>query len=76
MISRERLHKANVKAKKRWNNYFSPKWSCDEEPISGVNVPVWQKYRNTGKPCSCSMCGNPRKHFNQKTRQEIKAGYE
>lgn len=23
--------------------------------------------------CSCYMCGNPRKHFKQKTRQEVKA---
>lgn len=25
-------------------------------------------------PCSCYGCGNPRKHFNEKTRQEIKQG--
>ena len=24
----------------------------------------------TRKPCSCHMCGNPRKHFKQKTLQE------
>jgi len=23
--------------------------------------------------CSCHMCGNPRKHFNEKTMQEKKA---
>jgi len=27
---------------------------------------------NTPTPCSCWMCGNPRKYFKQKTRQEIK----
>ena len=27
----------------------------------------------TPTPCSCYMCGNPRKHFGALTRQEIKA---
>jgi len=26
---------------------------------------------NTRKPCSCYMCGNPRKHFNEKTWPEL-----
>lgn len=25
-----------------------------------------------GRPCSCHMCGNPRKHYKQKTLQEKK----
>jgi len=25
----------------------------------------------TPKPCSCYMCGNPRKHFGERTRQEM-----
>lgn len=24
-----------------------------------------------GKPCSCWMCGNPRKYWNEKTKQEV-----
>jgi hypothetical protein len=28
-------------------------------------------YANTHKPCSCSMCGNPRRHFKKPTRKEI-----
>lgn len=28
-------------------------------------------YLRTRKPCSCWMCGNPRKFFNEKTKQEI-----
>jgi len=28
---------------------------------------------NTPKPCSCEMCGNPRKHHNEITNQETKA---
>lgn len=27
---------------------------------------------NNRAKCSCHMCGNPRKHFKQKTLQEIK----
>ena len=27
----------------------------------------------TPKPCSCWMCGNPRKHFGEKSLQERKA---
>ena len=26
---------------------------------------------NNRKPCSCYMCGNPRKHFGELTRQEL-----
>ena len=26
---------------------------------------------NTPTPCSCFACGNPRRHFGEKTRQEI-----
>ena len=32
-------------------------------------------YINTPKVCSCWMCGNPRKHFNEKTFQEKKFEY-
>lgn len=32
-----------------------------------------QTRRDTGQPCSCWMCGNPRKHFSKLTIQEIKA---
>ena len=28
-------------------------------------------YINTSKKCSCFMCGNPRKFFNQKSKAEI-----
>lgn len=29
-----------------------------------------QKVAETRKPCSCWMCGNPRRYFNEKTMQE------
>lgn len=31
-----------------------------------------RKAANTPTPCSCWMCGNPRKYFKQKTYQEQK----
>lgn len=30
------------------------------------------KLSETRAPCSCHMCGNPRKYFNTKTLQEIR----
>jgi hypothetical protein len=30
----------------------------------------WQHYRKVTRPCSCSMCGNPRRHWGQLTVQE------
>lgn len=34
------------------------------------------KYADHLAVCSCWMCGNPRKFFNEKTRQEKKAELE
>jgi rubrerythrin len=31
---------------------------------------------DTPTPCSCPMCGNPRRHFGTKTVQEIRAEQE
>lgn len=31
---------------------------------------------DTPTPCSCFMCGNPRKHWNESTRQEKSADIE
>jgi hypothetical protein len=31
---------------------------------------------HTRVPCSCAMCGNPRKYFNEITKQEIQAIYD
>ena len=34
------------------------------------------KVVNTPKPCSCFMCGNPRRYYGEKTIQEQKAEIE
>lgn len=31
---------------------------------------------HTRTPCSCPMCGNPRRHFGKVTRQEMLTGVE
>ena len=36
------------------------------------NYIEWIKHiMNNPKNCSCPSCGNPRRHFKQKTRQEL-----
>ena len=35
--------------------------------------PVVGRYRKTRVPCSCEGCGNPRRHHNLRTLQELKA---
>jgi hypothetical protein len=35
-----------------------------------------QQLLKTRKPCSCAMCGNPRKHFGEVTIQEKKHNLE
>jgi hypothetical protein len=44
-----------------YQNYF---WSEDEK------LQHQRKMAETRKPCSCYMCGNPRKHWKEKTMQE------
>lgn len=39
----------------------------------GVYAVCVGSYRKVRRPCSCWMCGNPRKYFGVRTRQEIKA---
>ena len=62
----QRLKIAKRKAKRinnRYNYWFK---QPDEPKLLG-------KYRKTKRFCSCWMCGNPRRHFNEKTIQEKKA---
>ena len=40
------------------------------------SAPNAVKYANHMKTCSCFMCGNPRKWFGQKTRQEKISEYD
>lgn len=69
MINRQRLHEANKKARRRLKLRVPEYW---RDKANGIHVFHWQAYRNTGQPCSCPMCGNPRKHFAKKTLAELK----
>jgi len=58
---------------KNRKNYYGGVSNCffgkrtKEEEIRLLNI--WAR---TAQVCSCYMCGNPRKHWNQVTIQEIK----
>jgi len=55
-------HKMRIKSKRK--DYLLMK---DLDSISIL------KFINTPKPCSCFMCGNPRKFWKEKTLQEIRS---
>lgn len=66
-----RLKTARKKAEKTFDKYHS--WfpfvnlsKEEENRFKGI-------YRKTKVFCSGPCCGNPRKHFNEKTRQEKRA---
>ena len=52
-------------AKFRWLRDKLDYWPKDTNRIIGI-------VSKTKHPCSCYSCGNPRKHFNQKTLQEMR----
>lgn len=60
-----RHHAARVKNNRRYH------WGRDRdlalEPVR------WGKVVATPTPCSCWMCGNPRKYFGDRTIQELRA---
>jgi hypothetical protein len=74
----ERLIKANRIAQRTFKYYngFNPRnkkqprfWFKLTESEINRFVGI---YRKTKVPCSCTACGNPRKHFGFRTRCEIK----
>lgn len=62
----QRRHHYQRLKKKEWNKARAAGWRTDEKSISkSVSV--------HGAGCSCHMCGNPRKYWNEKTQQEKRA---
>ncbi len=61
-----RLVQANKIARKTWNRFY--RWTIGV--TMGNFLPPIGRYRKVRTPCSCYMCGNPRKHFKEKTIQE------
>lgn len=68
--TRRHHHKRLMNNRKHYygglNNYFIGKRTKDEETRL---LNIWAR---TAQVCSCYMCGNPRKHWNELTRQEVK----
>ena len=50
-------------------------WSCIEYTEDELDIAASALADNI-KNCSCYMCGNPRKHFNEETLQEKRANLE
>ena len=69
MISRLRLHNANRKAKRRMERFRR-----DPDVINDIEWITNQLriLRNVTKRCSGPCCGNPRRHFGEKSIQERK----
>lgn len=70
-----RLKKAKQIARKTFRNYNGkyPEHVENPEIYTGGIESHLGLYRKTQKPCSNYCCGNPRKHFGEKTVQEIKS---
>lgn len=60
---RERFLKGKRKGNSRAKDFWNELSEDNRTTMSRV-------HRNTTKVCSCFMCGNPRKFFNEKTIQE------
>jgi hypothetical protein len=64
-IRRSQKTRKKIKIKRM----MKEQWGYDGELLSEKNV--GKNASTHGKPCSCWMCGNPRKHRHQKTKQEV-----
>jgi hypothetical protein len=66
-VKKEKCHKLLLERAKQGHNKSSDQVheEADNKKTIGKMASVH------GAECSCYMCGNPRKHFGEKTRQEI-----
>lgn len=63
-LLKRRGHELRMKAKAK---RIAKQFSIDGNPS---DVAIGKTYSTHGKSCSCAMCGNPRKHQNEKTLKE------
>jgi hypothetical protein len=68
-----RLNKANQIARRLWRIYFRGTDWRNHLKKQGVYAVCVGSYRKVRRPCSCWMCGNPRRYFGERTRQEALA---
>jgi len=65
-----RLNKANQIARWLWKIYFPETDWRQHMKKQGIYAVCVGSYRKVRHPCSCWMCGNPRRFFKDKTVQE------
>ena len=65
---REQENRGKNKAKK----IMKDSWGWTSEELLD-NRHIGKIASTHGKPCSCPMCGNPRRHFHEVTMQEKRA---
>lgn len=69
-----RHHDERVKMRARW---LLRRWQYGADPFAPPEPSARQIGRMTSagmSPCSCAMCGNPRRHFGEPTLQELRHG--
>ena len=72
-ISPKRRHHIE-RLKRRWHRILANEW-YDLLDLADDDVFLARR-AVTHTPCSCPMCGNPRRHFGQPTIQERRADAE
>ena len=65
-LERRRADESRLKAKARRT------LKANTETLGDVPSAIGKHYTTHGAMCSCFMCGNPRKHFNEPTLAEKK----
>ena len=58
-----------IRKKNKAKRIMKENWGFSKDMITERSVGLTASTH--GKPCSCPMCGNPRKYWNEKTRQEV-----
>jgi hypothetical protein len=68
----ERLEQSKVIAKRKFKRKYRTAYYNSEEQYKRWSDRELRRMRKTGTPCSCTTCGNPRRHFKKITRQELR----
>ena len=69
MKGRDYRRRQMARAKRRAVQSLQAMWMWDT-PRDWITARLVGKRAADRTPCSCPMCGNPRRHFGQATRQE------
>lgn len=72
MNKKDRFLKGKNKGDRRAKNMIGRETTYSPDLYKKILDKTSKMTRHTTKLCSCPMCGNPRKFFNEKTMQEKK----